>query len=117
MSGCGICGTHNGCQCPISPEAEKLLSALPRLEPPGFYTQYARSLSTNGKTMSLGTALPAEMTRVRDEIMPLYIEIGPPGAMALMLMRADLDTAAKAFAEQDTVTMIQIYEKLKGWEG
>ena len=32
---------------------------------------------------SLGEALPAEMARVRDHIMPAYIEIGPPGRFAL----------------------------------
>ena len=66
---------------------------------------------------NLGTALPAEMARVRDEILPMYIEIGAPGAMAASLMRADLDAAAKALAEQDVVEMLKLHEKLKGWTG
>lgn len=64
---------------------------------------------------SLGEALPAEMARVRDHIMPAYIEIGPPGRFALAMMRADLDRAAKAIAEGDVVTMMRAYESLKGY--
>lgn len=64
---------------------------------------------------SLGEALPAEMARIRDQVMPAYLECGAAGAPALMLMRRDLDAAAKAMAEGDTVAMIRIYESLKGW--
>ena len=63
---------------------------------------------------SLGTALPAEMTRVRDEVLPAYLEIGPAGAFAATLIRADLDAAAKAMAEGDVVAMLRAYESLKG---
>lgn len=65
---------------------------------------------------SLGIELPKEMTRVRDELMPLYQEIGPGGAFALMRMRKELDRATKALAEGDVVTMIQSYEALKGFK-
>lgn len=65
---------------------------------------------------TLGEALPAEMTRVRDEVMPMYIEIGPPGAIALHLMRTSLDAAAKAMAEGDVVAMLRAYEDLKGFD-
>ena len=61
----------------------------------------------NDTVESIGTALPKEMARVRDEIIPMYIEIGPPGRMALMMMRASLDSAAKALAEGDVVAMIR----------
>ena len=64
---------------------------------------------------TLGDALPREMARVRDEIMPAYIECGPSGAFALMFMRQDLDAAAKAMAEGDTVEMIRVYQKLKDY--
>lgn len=64
---------------------------------------------------TLGEALPAEMARVRDEVMPSYIEIGAPGKVALAMMRADLDAAAKALAEGDTIAMIRLYESLKGY--
>lgn len=65
---------------------------------------------------TLGEALPKEMARVRDEVMPAYIEIGPPGQFALAMMRASLDAAAKAMAEGDTVAMIAAYQDLKGYE-
>jgi hypothetical protein len=64
---------------------------------------------------SLGEALPREMTRVRDEIMPMYISIGPPGAMALALMRNELDRAQKAMSEGDVIAMMRCYESLKGY--
>lgn len=66
--------------------------------------------------MSIGTELPKEMARVRDVVMPPYIEIGPPGFLALTMMRADLDAAAKAMAEGDVIEMIRAYEALKGWK-
>jgi len=64
---------------------------------------------------SLGDALPAEMARVRDEVMPGYLAVGPSGAFALAFMRADLDAAAKAMIEGDTVAMLRAYEALKGY--
>lgn len=65
---------------------------------------------------TLGDALPREMARVRDELMPMYQEIGPPGAFALAMMRADLDAAAKAMMEGDTVEMIRRYNSLKEYK-
>lgn len=64
---------------------------------------------------TLGDALPAEMARVRDHIVPAYIAIGAPGTFALALMRRALDDAAKAMVEGDTVAMIRAYEDLKGF--
>lgn len=64
---------------------------------------------------TLGEALPVEMARVRDEVMPAYIAIGPAGAFALAMMRADLDSAAKALAEGDVITMVRAYNSLKGY--
>lgn len=65
---------------------------------------------------TLGDALPKEMARVRDELMPLYQSIGPAGGFALAMMRAELDRATKALAEGDLPTMIQSYEALKGFK-
>lgn len=65
------------------------------------------------ETESLGTALPAAMARVRDEIMPAYLGIGPAGGFALALMRAELDRATRALATGDVVTMIKSYKALK----
>lgn len=65
---------------------------------------------------SLGEALPREMARVRDHVMPAYLEIGPPGAFALAMMRRSLDEAAAAMVEGDVVKMIAAYEDLKGYD-
>lgn len=62
---------------------------------------------------SIGLALPKEMARVRDELMPQYIAIGTPGLFALTMMRHELDAAAKAMAEGDTIGMIRCYQTLK----
>lgn len=67
-------------------------------------------------TDTLGTALPREMARVRDEVMPAYLSIGPAGGFALAMMRQDLDRAAKAMAEGDLAAMISAYKALKGYE-
>lgn len=64
---------------------------------------------------TLADALLEEIARVRDKVMPAYIECGPGGAFALLMMRRDLDTAARALAEQDAITCLQIFEELKGW--
>ena len=61
---------------------------------------------------SLGTALPAEMARVRDDVLPAYLEIGNAGAFAVAQMRQDLDKATKALAEGDVVAMMRCYQAL-----
>lgn len=66
------------------------------------------------ETNSLGEALPKEMARVRDELLPLYDAI-PTGAFAATMMRQDLDHAAKAMAEGDTAAMIEVYDSLRGY--
>ena len=63
--------------------------------------------------MNLGEALPAEMARVRDKVMPAYMEIGLEGTFALTMMRKALDDATKALVEGDLVAMIRAYEELK----
>lgn len=65
---------------------------------------------------TLGDALPREMARIRDEVMPAYVEIGPAGAFALAFMRQDLDRAAKAMAEGDLPAMIAAYQALKDYK-
>lgn len=64
---------------------------------------------------SLGDALPLEMARVRDVVMPVYQSIGREGQPALMMMRVSLDVAARAMAEGDVVAMIRAFEDLKGY--
>lgn len=65
---------------------------------------------------SLGEELPKEMTRVRDELIPQYLTIGPAGTFAVTLMRQALDRAQRALAEGDLVEMIRVYEELKGFK-
>jgi hypothetical protein len=66
-------------------------------------------------TDTLGDALPREMARVRDRVMPAYLAIGPAGAFGLACMRIDLDRAAKALAEGDIPAMIQTLHSLRGY--
>lgn len=67
-------------------------------------------------TDTLGDALPREMARVRDKVMPAYVEIGPAGAFALRFMAHDLDRAAKALAEGDIPEMVAAYQALKEYK-
>lgn len=72
--------------------------------------------TSSERANTLGDALPREMTRVRDQVMPAYQAIGPSGAWALSNMRRDLDDAQRALAEGDVVAMLRVYESLKGYE-
>lgn len=65
---------------------------------------------------SLGTELPKAIARVRDRVLPAYLEIGPPGMFAATLMRKDLDAASKAMIEGDVVEMIRVYRALEIWQ-
>lgn len=71
-------------------------------------------------TVTLADALPREITRVRDEVMPAYLALqGMPNVMvepALAMMRMSLDAASKAMIEGDVVAMLRAYEDLKGFE-
>lgn len=63
---------------------------------------------------SLAEALPRVMARVRDEILPVYVALGPTGIFAVTWMRRDLDRAAKAMIDGDVAAMIECYESLNG---
>lgn len=69
-------------------------------------------MDTNQDT--LGDALPREMARVRDVLLPAYDSV-PGGKIAASMMRADLDGAAKAMAEGDVGEMLRRYQSLKEW--
>lgn len=64
---------------------------------------------------TIGDALPREMTRVRDKVLPAYLSI-PEGIFAATMMRQSLDAAQRALAEGDVVAMLTCYEDLKGYE-
>lgn len=70
-------------------------------------------MTTQSET--LAEALPREMARVRDEVMPAYREIGVAGLPALHMMTLELDAATKAIMHGDTVAMLRHYESLKGY--
>lgn len=61
---------------------------------------------------TLADALPEQMRRVRDDLLPLYDAI-PTGIFAATLMRQELDRATKAIMEGDTVQMLRSFESLK----
>ena len=63
--------------------------------------------------MSVGEEIQIEIKRVRDVVLPAYMEIGPAGTFAVMSMRQTLDKATKALAEQDVVAILKIYKELK----
>jgi hypothetical protein len=62
---------------------------------------------------TLADELPKQMARVRDEILPHYDAIGPAGMFGAQMIRMELDEAAKALAEGDTVAMIRLCQSLK----
>lgn len=64
---------------------------------------------------TLREELPKEITRVRDEVLPAYVEIGSSGTFAVLSMKAAIVLAEKAIAEGDTVMMLQCYQSLKGY--
>jgi hypothetical protein len=70
--------------------------------------------------VTLGDALPREMARVRDEILPMFLQMrGMPGVIVepqIAIMRHDLDTAAQAMARGDVVQMLRSYQTLKEYE-
>ena len=74
---------------------------------------------------TVADALPREMARVRDEILPIYLEtakhIGPPAdagvQLTINIIRLSLDQAARAMAEGDVIAMIAALEDLRGYEG
>lgn len=64
-------------------------------------------------TENLAEALPLEMARVRDELLPEYDALGAPGVFAAAVLRHDLDDASRALASGDVVAMLRAYEALR----
>ncbi len=65
--------------------------------------------------MNLIEGLVAEIRRV-SEIRSTYVGLGQPGIFGAALMKAELDIAQKAVAEEDVVQMVRSLESLKGFE-
>ena len=76
----------------------------------------AADLSEEIKMETLGSDLPKQMARVRDVLIPQYMEIGPAGGFAIAMMRRSLDRAATALAEGDLPAMIAAYKELKDYQ-
>lgn len=66
--------------------------------------------------ITLADALPREMARVRDELIPQYQAIGAAGQFGLIMLRNALDEAAQVSAAGDTVGMLLVLERLRGCE-
>ena len=63
---------------------------------------------------NLAEALPKEIARVRDELIPIYSKFCT-GKLAVWMMRKDIELAEKAITAQDTVEMIRAYQALQGY--
>lgn len=61
---------------------------------------------------SLGEAFPEEQARLR-ELLVQYLEIGPAGIFARMMIEDCLKRADKAVMEQDLPSMIRIYQEMR----
>lgn len=66
---------------------------------------------------NLAEALQAEVARVRDEILPLYVQIGPAGMFGAMMIQNDLNAAIRALAEGDVIACLRLYTTLKEQRG
>lgn len=75
--------------------------------------------------VSLPDAVCAEMTRVRDRVLGLYVGCAAKEPMlpsrtsfapAIAMMRLDLDRAANALAHQDAAELVRVLESLRGWQ-
>lgn len=62
---------------------------------------------------TLSDAILREMTRVRDEVLPAYLAVGPAGGFAVAMMRRELDAAARALAQSDVAACLRLHESLK----
>jgi hypothetical protein len=68
---------------------------------------------------SLAEALPREINRVREEVLPAFEELrSMPNVVVepqIAMMKHAMNEATKACASGDVVAMIRWHEELKGW--
>lgn len=62
---------------------------------------------------TLADELMKEITRVRDLVLPRYLELGQAGAFAAALMRKDVDDAVRALAEQNATDCLRLLKSLQ----
>jgi hypothetical protein len=67
----------------------------------------------NTPQQTLADALPKEIERCQ-QLLVDYAEIGPQGAFAAAMIRADIAAAHKAMISGDLVAMIRAYKELRG---
>lgn len=67
-------------------------------------------------TDTVGDALPREMARIRDVVIPAYQSIGPAGGFAIAMMRQDLDRATQSMISGDVIGMISALKSLKEYK-
>ena len=63
---------------------------------------------------NLAEAIQVEIIRVRDDVLPVYIQIGGGALITVeLIIKPALNAATKALAEGDIVAIIQAYQDLK----
>ena len=67
----------------------------------------------SSKLPMLREILPAEMNRVRNEILPVFAELRAKGTFVVRMITVALEGAAKAIADDDVVAMLRWYSRLK----
>ena len=72
-------------------------------------------MNTTANIDTLGDALPREIARVRDELIPVYMSV-TGGLFMATIMRSALESASQAMIRGDTVGMIAAYQELKGFK-
>lgn len=69
------------------------------------------------ETRTLGDALPAELARVRDHVMPSLFPVeGEYESVVLGALRRDMDAAAHAMIAGDVVAMLEVFARLQRYE-
>ena len=97
---------------PATPLVDPGMAPLDDRDVPPFQADPAKGQAR--EVITVGDALPKEMARIRDRVLPVYDAI-PSGAIAAAMMRHDLDAAARAMIAGDIVEMIRAYDSLRGY--
>lgn len=62
---------------------------------------------------SVGEALPREIKRIRETVIPAYESIGPAGMFGLAFIRQSLTRAEDALSSGDVIAIVRAYADLK----
>jgi hypothetical protein len=58
-------------------------------------------------------AIQFECNKLREQYIPIYLEIGAPGMFAVSMMRLAITKAEKAIADMDVVAMVASLQELR----